>query len=81
MVFKTPGETRKCGRGPPALNAVCLIHNDLESSTTYSFSVKAYNRAGESDMSAVIQCNTLQESLTKLKGNMKLYLMRFIYYL
>ena len=28
-VFKTPGEERKYGRGPN-LNAVCLIHDNLQ---------------------------------------------------
>ena len=68
MVFKTPGEERNLGRGPVTHNAVCLIHDDLDSDTTYSFSVRAYNAAGESEMSDKIQCSTLAESRSKLRG-------------
>ena len=69
VVFKTPGEPRKHGRGPSSLNAVCLIHNDLLSDTCYKFSVRAHNNAGDSDVSQPIQCITLRETQSKLKGN------------
>ena len=68
MLFKTPGEERNLGRGPVTHNAVCLIHDDLESDTIYSFSVRAFNAAGESEVSETIECSTLQESRTGLRG-------------
>jgi hypothetical protein len=58
MLFKTPGEERKCGRGA-AGNAVCLIHDNLKVDTTYYFCVRAFNAAGESETSEIVNCKTL----------------------
>jgi len=63
MTFKTPQEERKYSRGPPTNgNAVCLIHSNLNSNTTYYFCVRAYNAAGESEMSEIINCMTLSDT-------------------
>lgn len=69
MDFKTPGETRKCGRGPQSDGAICLMHDNLESGTVYYFGVIAYNATGQSEMSEVIQCHTLSASQMTLPGN------------
>lgn len=68
MDFKTPGETRKCGRGPQSESAICLIHDNLQCGTVYYFGVIAYNATGQSEMSEVIQCHTLSASQTTLPG-------------
>ena len=68
MLFKTPGEGRTLGRGPVMQNAVCLIHDDLRADTTYTFSVRAYNGAGESEISDKVECATLQDSVSRLRG-------------
>jgi hypothetical protein len=60
--FKTPGETRRCGRGSQADSAVCLMHNNLSSGTVYYFAVIAYNTFGCSEMSEIIHCHTLSAS-------------------
>lgn len=62
MEFKSPGEERKYARGPTSANGVCLIHDNLQSGTMYYFSVRAYNLAGESEMSPMVNCTTLAES-------------------
>ncbi|ELU18514.1 hypothetical protein CAPTEDRAFT_219840 [Capitella teleta] len=62
LEFRTPGEERYLGRGTQGGGAVCLIHNNLESDTRFYFSVKAYNAAGESDMSEPINVITLSHA-------------------
>ncbi len=63
MVFKNSQEERKTGpRSNNSSSAVCLIHNDLESDTTYYFCVRAFNLAGESNTSEIVNCRTLNQT-------------------
>ncbi len=63
MVFKNSQEERKTGpRSNNSSSAVCLIHNDLESDTTYYFCVRAFNLAGESNTSEIVNCRTLNHT-------------------
>ncbi|KAI0218954.1 E3 ubiquitin-protein ligase Midline-1 [Lamellibrachia satsuma] len=66
MIFKTPGEERKYGRGMPSCSAVCLIQENLDSGIMYFFCTRAYNLAGESEMSEIINCTTLSEELSNM---------------
>jgi len=78
MVFKTPAEERKYGRGMPSCSAVCLIQENLDSGIMYYFCTRAYNMAGESEMSDVINCTTLTEELSNMPGrSVVLMLCRF----
>ncbi len=72
MEFKTPGEERKYARGPNSASGVCLIHDNLDSGTMYYFSVRAYNAAGESEMSPLVNCTTLTESHITFPGKKEL---------
>ena len=77
MTFKTPQEERKYSRGPPTNgNAVCLIHSNLNSNTTYYFCVRAYNAAGESEMSEIINCMTLSDTDSTLTGRHVMFLLK-----
>ena len=69
LEFKAPGEERKCGRGPPSGNAICLIHDNLQSGTMYYFCVRANNASGESEMSDTVNCLTLSVNQSILPGN------------
>ncbi len=67
--FKTPGETRRCGRHvAQADSAICLMHDNLLSDTVYYFAVIAYNATGASEMSEVVHCRTLSASQSTLPG-------------
>ena len=68
VIFTTPHEERKHGRGPPTSNTVCLIHDNLDSGAMYYFCVEAYNAAGESETSDIVNCTTLSESQSLLPG-------------
>ena len=68
MEFRTPGEVRYMGRGQTGGSAICLIHNNLENDTRYYFSVRAYNAAGESEMSEPINVITLSHSQNTIAG-------------
>ena len=72
MLFKTPGEERRASRnGSPPMNAVCLIHDNLNAGTMYYFCVKAYNTAGESETSDIVNCMTLGEGQTAMRGELR----------
>ena len=58
MEFLTPKEERMLSRGPPINNAVCLVMEHLDPDTTYYLCVCAYNSAGESGMSEIINSRT-----------------------
>jgi len=68
VIFTTPHEERKHGRASPSSNTVCLIHDNLDSGVIYYFCVEAYNAAGESETSDVVNCTTLSESQSLLPG-------------
>ena len=74
ITFETPPEERTFGRSPSSGNAVCLIHDNLESGTLYYFCVKAYNTAGSSETSNIINCKTLTDMDTAIPGNQRLLL-------
>ena len=73
MIFKTPGEERRIGSSPnvSSSNSVCLIHDNLIPNTKYYFCVRAYNSAGESELSEVVKCTTLSAEETVIPGEWK----------
>eukprot|EP00918_Siedleckia_nematoides_P054876 GHVU01119821.1.p1 GENE.GHVU01119821.1~~GHVU01119821.1.p1 ORF type:complete len:609 (-),score=56.35 GHVU01119821.1:1770-3596(-) len=66
MLFMTTQEARNLGRGTSGDSAVCLIHDNLSSCTMYYFCVRAFNAAGESDLSSVVNCTTLARDLSEV---------------
>ena len=73
MIFKNSQEERKCAlRGNNSSSAVCLIHNNLESNTMYYFCVRAFNLAGESNMSEIVNCRTRSETQTDVPGRLRM---------
>ena len=67
ITFKSPHEERNA-RGNSSSNAVCLIQDNLRMDTMYYFSVRAYNSAGESEMSQIVNCRTLSSMDQNIPG-------------